>query len=304
MKNQIQETVGFDAVNDSVKKGMKNWIKTTFEGFLEDKQEPVEDVSWFRASEEAAGDEHVVVMEVQSCRVLHQLIALPLVTQMDVAQNPLIELRDPVTPDVIEARGVALGSLFDRIDKLIDEDGEASKGELVLVFRSQADQFLEFCDFDKGTTLSKEEFVHGITSNTAMLSEVDFQKTWLDRMESCVYAAETGEMGSSQETVQKKDVQVDCCLHLWWTVICIGSRLLCALRHYHLRCAVVAVRKLSTLVEAGQVDPHKLLDEFEDEAALAAAQSAAYPLNMKQEVGVKVTLTTIESVVLLRWIML
>ena len=103
----------------------------------------------------------------------------------------------------------------------------------MLVFRSQADQFLEFCDFDKGATLSKEEFVHGITSNTAMLSEVDFRKTWLDRMESCVYAAETGEMGSSQETVQKKDVQVDCFLHLWWTVICIRSRLLCALRHYH-----------------------------------------------------------------------
>ena len=79
MKNQIQETVGFDVVNDSVKQGMKNWIKTAFEGFLEDKKEPVKDISWFRESEEAAGDEHVIVLEVKTRRTLHQLITLPLV---------------------------------------------------------------------------------------------------------------------------------------------------------------------------------------------------------------------------------
>ena len=44
-------------------------------------------------------------------------------------------------------------------------------------------------------------------------------------------------------------------------------------------------------VGAAQVDPHQLLDEFEDEAALAAAQATAYPLDVKQDVGVKVTLT-------------
>ena len=39
------------------------------------------------------------------------------------------------------------------------------------------------------------------------------------------------------------------------------------------------------------------LDEIKDKAALVEAQAAAYPMNMEQEVGVKVTLTTIDSVV-------
>ena len=226
---------------------------------------------------------------------------------MGVAQHPLIELRDPMAPDVIEARGVALGSLFDRIDTLmridcsIDADlvfvfqrrWEASKAELAFVFGSQAGQFLKFCDFDKGNTLSKAEFVHGITTKTAMLSEVDFQKTWLDGMESRVYAAETGEMGSSQQMVPNNNMQVHS--HLHW-LASSSSKLQSKLRHYHSHCAVCDVGTLSTLAMAAQVDPHKLIDEFEDEAALAAAQAAAYPLNVKQDVGVKVALTTLESV--------
>merc|ERR1719253_1178638 len=89
-----------------------------------------------------------------------------------------------------------LGGFFDRIDKLVNEDGFATLDELSKVFGEHAAEFIENCDgfnnMEKEGKLSKEEFVQGILNdvNKNGLSQETFDEDWAGRMDAAVKMAE------------------------------------------------------------------------------------------------------------------
>merc|ERR1719263_2017943 len=88
------------------------------------------------------------------------------------------------------AAKTTLEGLFDRIDALINKDGEASKDELTKVFGEHAEEFLKFCDKDADSKLTKDEFTGGILKDCDGMSQEDFNTNWAERMEGVVAAAE------------------------------------------------------------------------------------------------------------------
>merc|ERR1719352_1817411 len=88
------------------------------------------------------------------------------------------------------AAKTTLEGLFDRIDALINKDGEASKDELTKVFGEHAEEFLKFCDKDADSKLTKEEFTGGILKDCDGMSQEDFNTNWAERMEGVVAEAE------------------------------------------------------------------------------------------------------------------
>merc|ERR1711907_662549 len=89
-----------------------------------------------------------------------------------------------------ETAKTTLGGLFDRIDALVNKDGEASYEELTKVFGEHADEFLKFCDKDDDKKLTKGEFVGGILADCDGMSQEEFNTNWAERMEGVVSAAE------------------------------------------------------------------------------------------------------------------
>jgi len=88
------------------------------------------------------------------------------------------------------AAKTTLEGLFDRIDALINQDGQASYEELQAVFGEHADEFLKFCDKDDDKKLTKDEFTGGILKDCDGMSQEDFNANWAERMEGVVKAAE------------------------------------------------------------------------------------------------------------------
>merc|ERR1711934_710930 len=88
------------------------------------------------------------------------------------------------------AAKTTLEGLFDRIDALINKDGEASKEELTKVFGEHAEEFLKFCDKDADSKLTKDEFTGGILKDCDGMSQEDFNTNWAERMEGVVAEAE------------------------------------------------------------------------------------------------------------------